>query len=68
MKIPQMGNLISTITRIAFAQQDMSCRQNRSLKTVISNQNHSTKIKIDKTSARKLENVKPSVSKIPIVP
>src|SRR6516165_10561390 len=37
----------------------MSRRRNRSPKTVISNQNHSTKINIEKTSARKLGKVKP---------
>jgi hypothetical protein len=35
---------------------------------VISNQNHNTKIKIDKTSARKLEKVKPPENNMPILP
>src|SRR5215467_11714866 len=59
MKIPRYGMMISTITQIALAQPEMSCRRNRSLNTVISSQNHSTKMNIEKTSARKLEKVKP---------
>src|SRR6516164_2584164 len=59
MNIPKYENRISTITQIALPQPDMSCRRNRSPKIVISNQNHSTKINIEKTSARKLGNVKP---------
>src|SRR5215469_7259037 len=50
---------MSAITQIALAHPDMSWRRNRSPKTVISNQNHNTKINIDTTSARKLEKVKP---------
>src|SRR5215469_17653829 len=64
MNIPRYGKMISTITQITLAQPDMSWRRNRSPKTVISNQNHSTKIKIDKTSARKLEKVKPPENNI----
>src|SRR6516164_8103094 len=59
MNIPKYENTISTITQIALPQPDMSCRRNRSPKIVISNQNHSTKINIEKTSARKFGNVKP---------
>src|SRR5215472_14292759 len=59
MNIPIYENTISTITQIALPQPDMSCRRNRSPKIVISNQNHSTKINIEKTSARKFGNVKP---------
>src|SRR6516164_6816913 len=59
MNIPKYENTISTITQIALPQPDMSCRRNRSPKIVISNQNHSTKINIEKTSARKLGKVKP---------
>src|SRR5262249_41559254 len=51
--------MISTITQITLAQPDTSRLRNRSPNTVISNQNHSTKINIEKTSARKLLKVKP---------
>src|SRR5215467_10592207 len=68
MKIPRYGMMISTITQITLAQPEMSCRRNRSPKTVISNQNHSTKINIEKTSARKLEKVKPPENNISILP
>src|SRR5271169_4097887 len=37
----------------------MSRRRNRSPKTVISNQNHSTKLNVEKRSARQLGKVKP---------
>ena len=46
--------MISTTTQTTLPQPDMSRRRNKSPKTVISNQNHSTKMNIEKTSARKL--------------
>src|SRR4029077_17375144 len=51
--------MISTITHTTLPKPDTSRRRNRSPNTVISNQNHSTKINIEKTSARKLGKVKP---------
>src|SRR6516162_5794883 len=60
--------MISTIIQITLAQPDTSRRRNRSPKTVISNQNHSTKINMDKTSARKLGKVKPPGNNMSILP
>src|SRR4029079_19018540 len=45
---------------MALTQPEMSCRRNRSPKTVISNQNQTTNMNIAKASARKLRKVKPS--------
>src|SRR5262249_33001193 len=59
--------MISAITQIVLPQPDMSCRRNRSPNTVISNQNHSTKINIEKTSARKLGKVKPPGNNIVVL-
>src|SRR6516165_10055578 len=60
--------MISTITQSVLAKPDTSCRRNRSPKTVISNQNHSTKINIEKTSARKLGKVKPPGNNMSVLP
>src|SRR6516162_6385520 len=68
MNTPRYGKMISAITQITLAQPDMSRRRNRSPKTVISNQNHSTKMNIEKTSARKLGNVKPPGNNMPALP
>src|SRR5277367_6701016 len=58
MNTPRYGNTISTIIQIALATPDVSCRRNKSLITVISNQNHITNTKIAKTSSRKLPKLK----------
>src|SRR5262252_5591338 len=59
MNTPKYGNTISTITQSALPKPETSRRRNRSPKTVMSNQNHRTKINTEKTSARKFVYVKP---------
>src|SRR5262245_3889222 len=55
------------MTQITFAKPDMSWRRNRSPNTVMSNQNHSTNMKIANASTRKFLNVKPSFMKNTVV-
>src|SRR5271169_3647063 len=56
------------MTQSTLARPDTSRRRNRSPNTVISNQNHSTKIKIEKTSVRKLGKVKPPANNMSVLP
>src|SRR5271169_5051145 len=56
------------MTQSTLARPDTSRRRNRSPNTVISNQNHSTKIKIEKTSVRKLGKVKPPGNNMSVLP
>src|SRR5262249_49698666 len=56
---PRYGNRTRTITHRALPHPDMSCRRNRSLKTTMSSQNHTTNRNIVTTSVRKLAKLKP---------
>src|SRR5215510_11152973 len=61
--MPRSENESSAITQIALAQPEISWRRRRSLRTVMSSQNQTTKTNIAKTSTRKLRKVKPSAKK-----
>src|SRR5215510_12955247 len=61
--MPRSENESSAITQIALAQPEISWRRKRSLRTVMSSQNQTTKTNIAKTSTRKLRKVKPSAKK-----
>jgi hypothetical protein len=59
MNTPKKGNMINAITHSVLAPPETSRLWNTSPNTVISNQNHRTKINIEKKAAGKLGNVKP---------
>src|SRR5271169_163600 len=68
MNTAKYGTTTRNITHTALPRPDTSCRRNRSPITVISSQNHSTKIKSEKTSSRKLPKLKPPAKNISALP
>src|SRR5271169_4970280 len=68
MNTAKYGTTTRNITHTALPRPDTSCRRNRSPITVISSQNHTTKIKIEKTSSRKLPKLKPPAKNISAFP
>src|SRR5690242_1536198 len=64
---PTYGKRITPITQSALVHPDMSSRRNRSPKTVIANQNQSTKANKVSTSIKKLAKLKPPANSICIL-
>src|SRR5262249_17482171 len=64
---PRYGKMSKAITQAALAHPDMSRRRNKSPKTMMSSQNHTTKRNTARTSARKFVNVKPPSKSIAIL-
>src|SRR5215467_1065730 len=64
---PTYGNRMTPITQSALVQPDISSRRNRSAKTVIANQNQSTKTNRVSTSIKKLAKLKPPANNMCIL-
>src|SRR5262249_51117406 len=60
---PRNGKTIRPITHRALPQPEISCRRNRSVKIMMSSQNHTTNTNTVTTSVRKFAKLKPSFSR-----